>query len=72
MNQITISESEYITLKNHFDAYKKLVSNLFSSIIADPINEVVEDFKNTNLYTDNFIKDLESGLRKSSYANKSN
>jgi hypothetical protein len=67
MNQVTISESEYLTLKKHSESYKKLVSEFYGTIINDPIQNVVNDFKNTDLYTDGFIKDLENGLKKSSY-----
>ncbi|MFH1225951.1 MAG: hypothetical protein V1684_01525 [bacterium] len=34
------------------------------------INKVVADFKATNLYTKEFLTDLEDGLHKSSYAKK--
>jgi len=67
MSQITISKKEYIQLKNQSQAYKKVASNLFAAILKDPIEDVVNDFKKTRLYTNKFLSDLENGLRRSSY-----
>jgi len=39
-------------------------------MIKDPIEEVINDFRKTNLYTKGFLADLEDGLKKSSYAKK--
>ncbi len=33
----------------------------------DPIAEAVKDLKDTNLYSNDFLRDLENGLRLSSY-----
>jgi len=67
MSQITISKKEYAQLKSQSRAYQKRASNFFKSIIISPINDIVEDFKKTKLYSNKFISDLESGLKKSSY-----
>jgi len=67
MTTVTISKKEYIKLKNQALAYRKIAKSLFTSVIRDPVSEVVDDFKATGLYNRNFLKDLESGLRKSSY-----
>ena len=69
MNTITVSKNEYETLNKQAKAYKKLTAKLFELVIKDPIDEVVADFQQTNLYSDGFLIDLESGLRKSSYSN---
>ncbi len=68
MANITISKEEYQNLKQQAKAYQKLSGSLFESIIRDHVEEVVEDFRRTNIYTDGFLRDLENGLRKSSYA----
>jgi hypothetical protein len=68
MAQVTISKTEYLRLRRQASAYQKLTSRLFEAVIKDPIQEVVEDFRKTNFYTPGFLKDLERGLRKSSYA----
>lgn len=67
MSQIIISKKEYIQLKSQSKAYQKKAGNFFKSIIISPINDIVEDFKKTNLYSNKFISDLENGLKKSSY-----
>ena len=68
--QITISKPEYDLLTRRSEAYQKITAKLFEFIIQDPIDQIVEDFRKTNLYSEEFIGDLESGLRKSSYSNK--
>lgn len=70
MTQITLSKAEYERLKRQSAAYRKFAVKLFELIVKDPIEEVVEDFRRTNLYNEDFLKDLDSGLRKSSYAKK--
>lgn len=68
--QIIISKPEYDLLTSRSRAYEKITAKLFEFIIQDPIDQVVDDFRKTNIYSDGFIEDLESGLRKSSYAHK--
>ena len=67
MTQITLPRTKYEQLKKQAQAYRKFAAKFFEMAIRDPIEEVVEDFRKTNLYTEEFLKDLESGLRKSSY-----
>lgn len=67
MNKITIPKTEYLKLRKQAKGYQKFASRLFESVIKDPIQEVTEDFRRTDLYTEAFIKDLEDGLQKSSY-----
>lgn len=68
MATITISEKEYRSLKLQAEAYQKISGQLFASVVHSPIEEVMSDFRKTELYTDEFLQDLEDGLRKSSYA----
>lgn len=65
---VTISKVELIRLKKQAQAYRTLAASVFRFAVKDPIKEVVKDFQDTDLYTDAFIKDLERGLRPSSYA----
>jgi len=67
MNTVTIPKKEYQKLKSQASAYRKMAKSLFSAVVKDPISEVAEDFKVTGLYSKGFLKDLETGLRKSSY-----
>ena len=66
MNKIVIPTTEYKKLRRQATAYKKLVGRLFESIVRDPIQDVVSDFRKTNFYTDEFLHDLGEGLRRSS------
>ena len=68
MSNVTLSKAEYRKLKQQADAYKKITKRIFESVIRAPLEEVIEDFRQTELYTDDFLEDLEKGLRKSSYA----
>lgn len=70
MAKVTIPKTEYERLKRQSTAYRQVAEKFFDLIVKDPIKEVVEDFKKTNIYTEDFLKDLESGLRESSYAKK--
>jgi len=67
MDTVTISKKEYNSLKQKSDAYNKLVSRFYESIVIDTVEDVIEDFKETNLYSNEFLSDLEDGLRKSNY-----
>lgn len=67
MVSITLPETEYRKLKRQAQAYRGFAARFFELIIKDPIQEVVDDFQKTNLYSKEFLEDLESGLRKSSY-----
>jgi predicted transcriptional regulator len=68
MSNVTLSKAEYRKLKQQADAYKKITKRIFESVIRAPLEEVIEDFRQTELYTDDFLEDLEEGLSKSSYA----
>lgn len=61
-----IPKSEYLKLQRHATAYQKLVGFLFKSVVRDPVEDIVNDFKKTNLYTEGFLRDLKDGLQKSS------
>ena len=64
---ITLSKTEYQRLKAQAKAYQKIMSKFFELALRNSIKEVIEDFRRTNLYSEEFLKDLESGLKKSSY-----
>ena len=66
MHQVTIPQTEYTRLNKQASAYRALAGTLFCSLILYSIDDFVVDFRKTNLYTDEFLKDLESGLQKSS------
>ena len=66
--KITIPRIEYVRLKREAQAYRRFAEQLFQTVVQYPIDDVVADFRKTNLYTEEFLADLEDGLRKSSYA----
>lgn len=68
LNTITLPKREYSRLKQQAKAYRDIIARMFEMPLRDTINEVVSDFRSSNLYTDEFLIDLEDGLRKSSYA----
>ena len=70
MNKIAVPKTEYRQMRRQADAYKRIVQNLHTFVLRDSVNEVVEDFKKTGLYTEGFLRDFEGGLRKSSYTKK--
>lgn len=65
---VTLPQREYSRLKQQAKAYRILIAKMFEMPLRDSVDEVVSDFRSTNLYTDEFLIDLEDGLRKSSYA----
>ena len=67
---ITVSKQEYLRLKQLAQAYRIMAARMFELPLRDPVDEVVADFRATDLYTEEFLLDLEDGLRKSSYAKK--
>jgi len=69
-NTITLSRPEYLRLKQQAEAYRTMTAKMFELPLRDTVSEVVSDFKSSDLYTDEFLIDLEDGLRKSSYAKK--
>jgi hypothetical protein len=67
---IVISKKEYQKLQKQAKAFQKLAGRLFETVLADSVETVVDDFRKTNLYSEGFLSDLESGLKKSSYAKR--
>jgi len=70
MSTVTLPKTEYLKLRKQAVAYRKLVGKVFESVVHDPVEELIDDFRKTDLYADEFLRDLESGLRKSSYSKK--
>lgn len=70
MAEVTLTKAEYERLKRQAAACRQFAIRFFETAVQDPVEEVVEDFRKTDLYTEEFLSDLEDGLRKSSYAKK--
>lgn len=66
-NTITLPKIEYNQLKQQAMAYRKFMAHFFNLMLKNSVKEVVGDFRKINLYTNGFLKDLETGLSDSSY-----
>lgn len=64
---IEVDKKEYMQIKSESKAYKRLMSTFFVSALKDPVTDTIKSFKDTGLYSKEFLTDMESGLRKSSY-----
>lgn len=70
MARVSVQKEEYEQLKRQASAYRNLASRFFAALADDPVEAIVKDFRATKKYSKSFLKDLESGLRKSSLAKK--
>lgn len=66
-NEITLPKIEYDILSKQAQAYRKIMGRIFEFVIRDSAENVVNDFRKTDLYSEEFLKDLKIGLKKSSY-----
>ncbi|NQU77869.1 hypothetical protein HQ544_04195 [Candidatus Falkowbacteria bacterium] len=70
MSKVTLPKTKYEQLKRQAEAYQGFASKFFEFAIRGSVEEVVEDFQDSGLYTKEFLEDLESGLSQSSYSKK--
>lgn len=70
MATVKVPEKEYKRLSRQARAFRLFASHVFESVLRNPVEDVVEDFRKTGKYTTEFLADLEGGLRKSSYARR--
>jgi hypothetical protein len=69
MDKITIEKKEYERLLRVESAYKKIVGEVYNSILNDSVIDIISDYDETKIYSAEFLKDLGEGLKKSSYLN---
>jgi|GEM_PF-1064889 len=67
---VTLPRKDYLRLKQEANAYRFIATKMFELPLKDPVKDVMADFKATALYTDDFLTDMEEGLRKSSFSKK--
>ena len=65
---ITISKEKYKKLLSIEKAYTKLAKTFIASAKENSVIPVVREFEKSGLYTKGFLKDLQVGLNKSTYA----
>lgn len=70
MVTVTIPKAKYEQLKRYAEAYRRFAAGFFEAAVRDPIGEITDDFRRTALYTEEFLHDLDAGLRRSSLAKK--
>ncbi|TSC72010.1 MAG: Uncharacterized protein G01um101438_770 [Parcubacteria group bacterium Gr01-1014_38] len=70
MATVKIPEKEYKRLARQARAFRLFAAHVFASVLRDPAEEVVEDFRATGKYAPKFLVDLEDGLRKSSFSSR--
>lgn len=70
MSYVTIPKTEYQQLKKQAHTLRKFYARFFDFALKNPVDDVVTDFNATGLYTKGFLRDLDAGLRKSSYAKR--
>jgi len=61
---VVLSKIEYKNLKLQSRAYQKIMSIFFELTAKNQLSQVVKDFQDTKLYSGEFIRDLEDGLKK--------
>ena len=71
MTTVTLPKIEYVELKKRAIAYEKIVGIIGHDVFVSPpvrsASQVMKDFEKTGLYSKAFLKDLASGLKRSSY-----
>ena len=67
METVRIPKKEYNRLKKIESVYSRISETLYENLLEDSVDDIVSDFRETNLYADEFLYDLENGLKKSSY-----
>ena len=74
MSTVTITKTQYEALRRQASAYQRIVFAASSDLFGPPptrdVRMVIADFRNTKLYSKEFLKSLEKGLRRSSYFQK--
>lgn len=68
---ITLPKIEYLQLKeiaHRFELIKSVIEpSVFSKPATNNIKTIMKEFKETGLYTDEFLKSLAQGLKESNY-----
>ena len=67
---ISVPKTQYDRIARQAKAYRAFVARFFESVIRDPVEDVVGDFRESGLYAEEFLRDMEDGLRRSSYAKR--
>lgn len=71
MSTVTITKTQYKSLKERADAYERIVSATRRELFTPPpvrnFRTVISAFRKTKKYSEAFLKSLEEGLRESTF-----
>lgn len=74
MVTITLPKIEYLSLKKRAEAFDKMVAEINPSFFFVPVEKsrkkIISEFSKTKLYNKEFLKDLNQGLKRSSFFTK--
>lgn len=74
MATVTLPKIEYLKLKKRAEAFDKMIAEVNPSLFFTPMEKsrkkIISEFSKTKLYSKEFLKDLEKGLKRSSYFSK--
>lgn len=71
MSTVTITKTQYKSLKERADAYERIVSAARRELFTPPpvrsVRVAISAFRKTGKYNEAFLKSLERGLRESTF-----
>ena len=71
MVTITLPKIEYLNLKKRAEAFDRMVAGVNPDLFYVPVEKsrkkIISDFSKTKLYSKEFLKSLEEGLKRSSF-----
>lgn len=74
MSTVTLPKIEYMNLKKRAEAFDKMVAGINPSFFFVPTEKsrkkIMSEFSKTKLYSKEFLKDLEKGIKRSSFFTK--
>jgi len=74
MTTVTLPKIEYLNLKKRAEAFDKIIAEVNPSFFLVPVEKsrkkIISQFSKTKLYSKEFLKDLEKGLKRSTFFTK--
>jgi hypothetical protein len=74
MTTVTLPKIEYLNLKKRAEAFDKMLAGINPGFLLVPPEKsrkkIISEFFKTKLYSKEFLKDLEKGLKRSSFFSK--
>jgi hypothetical protein len=74
MAMVTLRKTEYLNLRERAEAFDRMVAVVNPSFFFAPQEKsrkkIISEFSKTKLYNKEFLKDLERGLKRSSFFTK--